>query len=109
PGSRGTGSRRRAAAVSSRRSVLVQFDLVALDQGVGEELLAHPLDRSPRSSLIALVELQVDNTADPCVPDREAELSQRAFHGLALRVENALLRSDEHRGSHRRTISGSAR
>ena len=68
-------------------------------------------DRMSRARLlaIAVLELEVDDATDPCIANREAELLERAEHSLALGVEDAGLRPDEHGRSHARTTSGSAR
>jgi hypothetical protein len=58
---------------------------------------------------IAVLELEVDDATDPRIVDREAELLERTEHSLALGVEDAWLRTDEHGRSHPRTTSGSAR
>ena len=55
------------------------------------------------------VDLEVDEPADARASDREAELAQRPLHRLALRVEDPLLRPDEHGHPHRSTTCGSAR
>ena len=54
-------------------------------------------------------ELQLDEAADPCVPQGEAEVPQTARHGLPLGVEDPGLGPDEHGRLHPRTVSGSAR
>ena len=55
------------------------------------------------------VELDVDHAPDAHASDLEAELPQRALNGLALRVEDPILRSHEDRCPHPRITSGSAR
>ena len=54
-------------------------------------------------------ELELDELADACLGDVEAELAQRALDSLALRIEDARLRPDQHGCSHLSTTSGSAR
>ena len=53
--------------------------------------------------------VEVEDAADPRAIHRESELPQGRFDGLPLRVENALLRADEHRCLHRSATFGSAR
>ena len=76
-------------------SSLGDLDVVALDQRVGEELLAHPLDLGSGRVRIGSVELEVDDAADARFADGEAELAERRLHRLTLRVEDACLRPDE--------------
>ena len=61
------------------------------------------------SLCVCRFELDLDEPADPCLGDVEAEVPERAAHGLSLRVENARLRPDRDGRLHRSTISGSAR
>ena len=58
---------------------------------------------------ILALELEVDHAPDARLLDRKTEVSQRALHGLALRVEDPRLRPDEHGRPHVSTTSGSAR
>ena len=50
------------------------------------------------------VELDVDEPADARVGDREAELAQRLLYRLPLRIEDALLGTDQHGRLHRTTF-----
>ena len=84
------------------------MNLETLDKGIREEIRAHALDRGPRVIGVIGVELEIDDPTDASGRDLKAELTKRALDGVALRVENALLRSNEHRRSHR-TTSGRAR
>jgi hypothetical protein len=54
--------------------VLRELDLVALDQGIREQLFAHPLDGGACCSFVRLLDVQVDDAADPGLADGEAEL-----------------------------------
>ena len=55
---------------------------------------------------VGRVELQLDQPADMRTPNRrEAEVAEAALHRLALRVEDAGLRPDEHRGLHARAFT----
>ena len=42
----------------------LDLDLVALDQRVGEELLAHPLDLGPRRRRVGRLDLEIDDATD---------------------------------------------
>ena len=53
--------------------------------------------------------LEVHDLADPRLRDREAEVLERRLDGLSLRVENAVLRPDEHRRLHPSTTDGLSR
>src|SRR4029453_5178893 len=86
----------------------LELDLVTLDQRVGEELLAHPLDLGARRDCVVGLDLQVDYASDAGLGDGEAELPQRALDGLALRIENPGLGANEDRRFHRSTASGSS-
>ena len=67
---------------------------VVLDQGVGEQLLAH---RPRLAGRVVAVDRQLDALADAHLADAgEPELRQGAGHGLALRVEDPLLGHDGH-------------
>ncbi len=69
------------------------LDAEILDDRVGEQLAAHRLDvRIGR----AVGELELDQLAGPDVLNaRKAEPFERMMDGLALRVEDAGLQSDE--------------
>src|SRR5207247_1713525 len=95
-----------AAGGTCQSRVRPQLDLVALDQRVREELLAHPLELGLRLGGVVRLELQLDEAADPRLADRESEVPKRALYSLTLRIEDARLGADEHGSSHRSTISG---
>ena len=85
----------------------MELDLVALDQRVREQLLAHPLDLRARLGRVVGVDLELDEPADAGLADGEAEVPQAALDRLTLRVEDARLRPDEHGRLHPSTTSGS--
>ena len=69
--------------------------LVVLDQGIGQQALAH------LRHLRGVLHVQLDQPAHVHVGDSlEAECGQGAFHGLPLRVEDARLRPDQHTRPH---------
>src|SRR5439155_18386311 len=107
PVSRGRRRRRRAGYRSRSRRVS-KGDLVALDQRVRQELLAHALELGTGGVRIRGVDLQIDEPADARLGDREAEVLERALDGFALRIEDPGLRPDQDGRLHRRTTSGSA-
>src|SRR5690348_1846949 len=86
----------------------MDLDLVRLHERVRQQLLAHPLDLRPCCVGVGGVDLEVDDLADPCAGNREAEVLEGGLDGLALRIEDALFRADEHRRSHPSTTSGSS-
>src|SRR6478735_434748 len=72
-----------------------RLNLVVLDQGVGEQLLAELAEP------LRALRLQLDHAADVDVLDAlEAERRQRLLDGLALGVEDALLGADQHARLH---------
>ena len=85
----------------------MELDLVALDQGVREELLAHPLDLAAGLAGVLRRHVEFDDAPDMGVADIEAEVAQRTLDRLPLRVENACLRSDQDGRPHPSTIPGS--
>src|SRR4029077_5815758 len=109
--SQGTRRRRCADAGRGRRpsAARAELDLVALDQGVREQLLAHPLDLSACLALVLGGEVELDERSDVRSVDAEAEVLQPSLDGLTLRVEDPALRTDEDRCFHPRTTPGSAR
>src|SRR5258708_32729644 len=71
------------------------LDRVVLDDGVGEQLLAHLLDRRPGASLVGLCEFDLDVLALADVGDAaEAEIAQGMGDRLALWIEDAGLQGD---------------
>src|SRR3954471_18499529 len=86
----------------------VHLDLEGLHQRVREQLLAHLLDLRARRRLVGRVDLEVDQLADTCPRDAEAEMLERALDRLALRVEDAVLRPDEDGRLHASTAFGSS-
>jgi hypothetical protein len=89
--------------------VALQRDLVLLDQGVREQMTAHPLDLLARGGGVRSLELKVHDTPHAGLVDGESELAERAPNCVALRVEDALFRPDENRRPHESTTSGSER
>jgi hypothetical protein len=88
---------------------LLQFDLIALDQRVREQLLAHPLELGKRLRLVIGGDVDVDQAPDAGVADLEAEMAKRALDGLPLWVEDPRLRPNEDGRPPRCTTLGSAR
>src|SRR5262249_3977245 len=107
---RSSPGKRRQRSSDSRavRRPVRQLDLVALDQRVRKELLAHPLELGAGVALIGSGDLALDDATDAGAGHREAEVLERALDGLALRIEDAVLRANENRGFHPRTTSGLA-
>src|SRR6185437_5455099 len=69
----------------------------------------HPLDLCAGLLGIVCLELEVDDLADTRGRDGEAEMLERALDGLALRVEDALLRAHQDGRSHPSTTAGRSR
>ena len=70
-------------------------DLVVLDHGVGEELLAHLGEAGAGGAFVGLGEVELDDLAHADALDAaEAEAAERVADGLALRVEDAALQGD---------------
>ena len=67
------------------------------------------LELGPGGRRVLVLQLEVDHAADASLVDGEAELAQRALHGLALGVEDPGLGPNEDRRLHASTTSGSAR
>jgi hypothetical protein len=57
---------------------------------------------------VVVTELEVDDPADARSLDGETELLKRSLYGLALRIEDARLGTDENGRLHRSTDSGSS-
>src|SRR5437764_2215344 len=87
----------------------MDLDLERFDQRVREQLLAHPLDLHTRLGRVARVDLEVDDLPDPRLRDGEAEVTECALDRVALRVEDAPLRPDEHCCLHPSTTDGFSR
>src|SRR4029077_1157316 len=87
----------------------MDLDLVRLHQRICEQLLAHLFDLGARLGRIGRIDLEVDDLADPCGADREAEMLEGRLDGISLRIENALLRADEDGGPHPSTTDGVSR
>src|SRR5690606_38048966 len=81
----------------------VQLDGIVLDHRVGEQLLAHGLDRGARLFGIALRQLELDDLAlAHVVHSGEAEGGERVLDRLALGVENTALQGDVNACFHER-------
>src|SRR3569832_97272 len=79
----------------------LQLDLVFLDHGVGEQLLAHRLQLIARLRLVGSGEFDVDHLALPHFADAaEAQPVQRMPDGLALRVQHTVLQRHEYARFH---------
>src|SRR5207244_1084701 len=88
--------------------VFDQLDLVGLDQGIREQLFAHALEIRAHLLPVVVAKLEIDDAADTCGLNGEAELLQRSLDGLSLRVEDPRLGADEHGCPHPSTDSGSS-
>src|SRR3954447_25863874 len=87
-------------------SLMGSFDLdrERLDQRVREQVARHTLERGLGLGGIGVVELDVDQPADPSTGDREPERAERVTDRLALRVENAFFGTDQHGRLHKTTF-----
>ena len=94
----------RDARVHSRTST--SYDSIS---GFASSCLHISLDALARLVGRGRLHFDVDDAPDARFRDREPELAQRLLDRLALRIEDAFLRPDEHRRPHRSTTSGSAR
>src|SRR5262245_13846972 len=95
--------RSRRAACPSR---LLDLDLEALDERVGEQRLAHPTNLASGGLGVVAIELEVDDTTDAGGSHVEAELAKGMSDRLPLGIEDAALRAHSDRCFHR-TTSGS--
>ena len=93
----------RAVAHASPSSSTVNDSI----SGFASSSARHPLDLAARLGRVVRLELDVDEPPDARVRDREAELAERLLDRLALRVEDALLRADEHGRLHSTTFGSS--
>src|SRR5262249_56221299 len=79
-----------------------QFNLIILDQRVGEELVGRLVERGVRRFAIGRFDLDVEDFALPHARHaRDAERFERAFDRLALRIENAGFEGNRDAGLHR--------
>ena len=77
-------------------------DLEVLDQRVRQQLLAESVE------LRRIIGLELDQPSDAHVVHAlETERGKRPLHGLALRVQDALLRPDQHLRLHRASVPAS--
>ena len=58
-------------------TVLLELDVVALDQRVGEQPLAHALDTGARVVGARRLDFEIDDASNARVADQEPELAQR--------------------------------
>src|SRR5215210_453686 len=86
---------------------MIQLDLVAFDQRIREQALAHALDLRAGGRRRGCVHLDVDQAADSSLADGEAEVAERALYCLTLRIADPRLRSHEHGRLHVSTTFGS--
>src|SRR5207249_11450779 len=78
PPERVAGARPRSLALRAV-AVAVEGDRVALDQRIREQPLAHPVELLARFATVVGRELDVDEAADACFTDVEAEVAKRAL------------------------------
>src|SRR6185437_126189 len=84
------------------RNSCSQFNLVFLDDRVGEKLLAHILQARAGLGFVALRKLDVDDLALAHVADRaEAQTVKRVADGFSLRIENAVFQRNKDACFHR--------
>src|SRR5215467_3945182 len=89
-------------ARTSGKTSRLQLDLVFLDDGVGEKLLAHLFQLRAGSAFALLGELDVDHLAlADLAHRRKAEIVERMPDGLPLQIEHARLQGDEDSSLHR--------
>jgi hypothetical protein len=85
--------RRRIKRRNRGRRDRSNLDGVVLDDGIGEQLLAHLLDRRPGASLVGLGEFDLDVLALADVGDAaEAEIAEGMGDRLALWIGTPVLR-----------------
>src|SRR6187200_2617985 len=94
PGRRWSQERRAPRCVARPRS-LAHLDLVALDQRVREEALAHAFDLAAGFLRARGLHVEVDDAPDACLLDGEPELPQRALDRLSLGIEDPGLGANE--------------
>src|SRR6202022_512113 len=75
----------------------INDDPVLLDDGVGEELLAHRFDAGPGlGGVLRVVEIELDDLAEPhALHFAEPQRSERPADSLALRIEHRTLQRDD--------------
>src|SRR5215211_8341900 len=111
PGRRSSPGRRarRCAAAAHSSAGPGELDFVALDERVGEQALAHPLELGPCIVGAGRVDVEIDQAPHAGLVDGESEVAERAADRLSLGIENAGLRPDEDGRLHRSTTLGSPR
>ena len=84
--------------------------LVILDHGIGQQLVGGLLEQRLGLGLVAALDLDVEHLALAHAGHAlQAKRAQRAFDGLALRVENAGFQGDGDAGFHVRVYAMSSR
>src|SRR5580704_12577045 len=83
------------------------LDAVVFDHGIGKEFLRRVLERRFGAGAVGALDLDVKNLALAHAGDAaDAERTQRAFDGLALRVEDAGFQRDGDAGFHGQVFMG---
>mgnify|MGYP001810886360 CR=1 FL=1 len=78
-------------------SLARDFDAVAFDHGVGEQLFAHLFDLRFGGGAVGAFKLDLDALDDARILHAaKAQILQRAGNGLALHVQNAGLQADSY-------------
>ena len=79
-----------------------EFDPVAFNNGVGEQLFAHFLHALlGRVGIKRVIHIKLDDAANACGFDLlVSQTGERVGHGLALRVKNARFQGDVDNGFH---------
>src|SRR6202166_4384080 len=87
--------------ISERPSSSGDLDAVVLDHGVGQKLFGRCLERRLGAGAIGAFDLDIEYLALADAGDpAHTERSQRAFNGLALRIEDAGFQRDGDAGFH---------
>src|SRR5262249_41905381 len=74
------------------RSLSFHLDSIILDHGIGQQLVGGSFQRRFRAGAIGARQFDIEHLALPDAGDAvDAQRSQRAFDGLALRIEDARL------------------
>ncbi|VFU07509.1 protein of unknown function [Methylocella tundrae] len=96
-----TGCRAEGLPFAAQGKALGDFDLIIFDHLIGEKLFAGLPQHSFGRAMIGGVEFHVEDLALPHAFDPiDMERLQRAFNGLALRIEDPVSESDDDPGFH---------
>src|SRR5262245_9599865 len=88
---------------------IIDLEMIVLDDGVGEELVAHRLQRRFSAGFVALGKLDVEDLAlADAAHAGEAERGERALDRLALRIEDARFEGDGDARLHQGGATGPA-